>query len=497
LVTHAAEDTATVTELADEASPGINAAVGTHQSANSGGVGHGYFNDVANFVGPKYGLPGYKESHTWETDFDLMSPLVFDYRMYRALIRETVADATAMSEEELRTHWMEKLEKEEYDKCPQGHIWFSANEFYAIHKDETVPSFEGPGCKGIVTYFLESGVFTGATIAKHVVDDTRFPTIATKLFDGENQAAATISAAFFQVLPAQHFVTPNIVADFRSTNTFSPARHVTLVFWMQLAPQSEAPNAELFAYGGSNDDMFFRTGFGCTPAAFTQCYFVMVFKSSTKMEYFHTYNDGNFPSMETAFEANKWAHVTMMLTTKNPGHLGDVAEGEGCPCNKNEGDACNAALFLWVNKASISLVDWNDGTNIAYAEEWNQPVHSDIWLTKTYNNAGTSVERRFFVSPPASCASAGTCGSVSANNLLFAFPWHGSYLDGVWFCDFQAIASGAGAFGNGGRRALALDAMYEIMQETAAIACTHDSSGQVVTVTGATGNQPDLANSNP
>ena len=87
LVTHAAEDTATVTELAgtscfrslsrhlvitpflclDEASPGINAAVGTHQSANSGGVGHGYFNDVANFVGPKYGLPGYKESHTWET----------------------------------------------------------------------------------------------------------------------------------------------------------------------------------------------------------------------------------------------------------------------------------------------------------------------------------------------------------------------------------------------------------------------------------------------
>jgi len=32
-----------------------------------GGESFGYFKSTANFPGPKYGLPGYKESHKWET----------------------------------------------------------------------------------------------------------------------------------------------------------------------------------------------------------------------------------------------------------------------------------------------------------------------------------------------------------------------------------------------------------------------------------------------
>ena len=38
----------------------------THPAAAQGGVGTGYFAKVMNFPGPKYGLPGYKESHNWE-----------------------------------------------------------------------------------------------------------------------------------------------------------------------------------------------------------------------------------------------------------------------------------------------------------------------------------------------------------------------------------------------------------------------------------------------
>merc|ERR1711977_395339 len=46
--------------------------------------GTGYFRDIPNAPGPRHGLPGYKESHQWETDTDMFSPLVFDWRFYRA-----------------------------------------------------------------------------------------------------------------------------------------------------------------------------------------------------------------------------------------------------------------------------------------------------------------------------------------------------------------------------------------------------------------------------
>jgi hypothetical protein len=39
----------------------------THVAAANGGEGHGYWKNSNNFPGPKYGLPGYKESHKRET----------------------------------------------------------------------------------------------------------------------------------------------------------------------------------------------------------------------------------------------------------------------------------------------------------------------------------------------------------------------------------------------------------------------------------------------
>merc|ERR1712196_422372 len=59
----------------------------------------------------------------------------------------------------------------------------------------------------------------------------------------------------------------------------------------------------------------------------------------------------------------------------------------------------------------------------------------------------------------------------------FEVPWHGAYKTGVWFCDFQAVTSGAGGFGNAARRAIAKDAFYDIMSETKAIACAHSTKG--------------------
>merc|ERR1711988_722233 len=156
---------------------------------------------------------------------------------------------------------------------------------------------------------------------------------------------------------------------------------------------------------------------------------------------------GNFEPMNKAFMNNKWAHVIMMLTTRNPGFVPDVEAGEGCPNNKLlGGNICYGSLHLYVKKMDK--------------------------LT------GLPVERRFFVAPVQSCDSdVNRCGEIPQNALKFAFPWHGAYKTGVWFCDFHAVPSGEGAFGNQARRELAINAFYEIMSETKALACQHSTEG--------------------
>jgi hypothetical protein len=482
------EDVAEVRELNDEQPTYGDGGADTHPAAAQGGEGPGYFATSNNFVGPKYGLPGYKESHNWEDDADMMSPLIFDYRMYRVLIEETVADAEGMTEEALKTHWMQKIEENAYDKCPQGHLWFDANSFYEIHKDQPETSMGGAACKLIIKTYLEKGIFEGFARSKHQTTvptsgNTKFATIATKLFDGTNQRAATVGKSFFEVLPGQYFRTPIANGD-KADNMFAPARHITLAFWLQIAPQSKPPNAELFAYGGTSTDNFFRTGFGCIQKNIqdndeSKCYFIFVFDSDSRTEYFHSFTEDAFIPMNRGFTANRWAHVVMMLTTRNPGFVPDVAEGEGCPSNAAAaGDSCWASLSVYVDKTDIPLVDWNEGTDTTYAKAWGAGILKQYWESKVAYESGMEVERRFFTSAAQSCDSdINKCGEINLNALKWAFPWHGAYQTGVWFCDFQAVSSGRGMFGGANRQLMAVNAFWDIMGETKAISCSHSTEG--------------------
>jgi hypothetical protein len=488
VVAYSVEDSASVKMLGDERPTLKNGGADTHPPATGGGVGTGYFNTINNFPGPKHGLPGYKESHNWEEDIDVMSPLVFDYRMYRALIHEKVADAAEMSEEALKTHWMNAVEGKKYDKCPQGHIWFSANEYYELHKESNELAMGGSACKLIMKVYLEKGVFSGAAKAKHQAalptGAKKFATFGTKLFDGVNQKTATISKSYFEVKNGLYFRTPEPNAA-KVDNTFSPARHLTLAFWLQIAPQAKAPNAELFTYGGKEYDNYMRTGFGCVTKDIsdtddTKCYFIMVFQQISRTEYFHTYAEENFKPTRIAFMDNKWAHVLIMLTTRNPGFVPDVNPGEGCPNNQLlGGNVCYGSLHLWVNKKELGLVDWNDGTDTTYAKAWNDAVVSRIWEKKMDKVEGLLVERRFFVSPIQSKegATLNAFGEINMNNIMWAFPWQGSYKAGIWFCDMTVVSSGNGGFGNAARREIARDAFFDIMSETKALACAHSSNG--------------------
>jgi len=483
---HAIEDTANVQELVDQ--PMGDGGDGTHPVANAGGTdegastgatGPGYETAVANFPGPKYGLPGYKESHKWETDYDRTSPLVFDHRMYKALIGVTAATAQLKSEAQLVAHWNAAIASNSAGNCPQGNIWFNANDYYEMHKKQPEFNMGGSGCELIFQVYITQGVFAGYDTARSNTGTAPFSTIGTKLFDPTGSSGNGASTAVFQAKQGLYFPTPQPGAG-RSDNTFTPARHMTLVFWMSVATPSEAPNAELFAYGGSQSDNYFRTGFGCIAqsidASSTNCYFITVFQAGITKEYFHTYNAENFPILREAFGGERWAHVTYMLTTASPGFAGDAAPG--CPTNKAEGDAnapstaCNGALFLWLNRKKVLLVDWNDGTSTTYAPAWSGPVkgtnlnNDPVWVNPM--PLGTNgIHRRFFVSPLKKIENSG----ITNNELVFDFPWTTSYEGGVFMCDMIAIPSGAGGFGVDARRKIAMNAFWEIMSETRASAC--------------------------
>jgi len=473
--------------------------------AYKGGEGPGYFKRIANFPGPKYGLPGYKESHNWEEDFDMMSPLVFDYRWYRAMMKKKPATAEQLSEEDLKTDFIDKAMANKSPDCPVGSIWFDANFFFNYYETYSEAlKMGGNECKIIFKYYLQEFLFDppdhgGGSVVKHVTgssDDDNFPTIGSKIFSpygerSEEDEPHKLTEAMFQVGQGMYVETP-MPNGFRTDNTFSPARHMTLIWWMRIAPQGKAPNAELFNYGSNGDDNYFRTGFGCIDKDIgdTKCYWIMVFSADSTF-YFHTYDASNFDTLSNALKGSRWAHVVMMLTTVEPGHPGDEETRADYSCPNNKADAaqkpkaCNGIINLFVDKSNIKIVDWEHGTDVDKAagngewvgKGWNKKVNN-VWGTmyKAKDSAEETI-RRFWISPPLSCGdpyNSFSCGGTVFNGMTFGFPWFGSYVNGVYICDMVGIPSGRGGFGVHERRLLAVDAAWETMGETMELACAMD-----------------------
>jgi len=527
LVANAVEDEGGVMELAKEktgekadAAFTYSGAGGddTHFRASDGAQGPGYYRQIANFPGPPHGLPGYKESHNWVEAFDFFSPLVFDYRWYRVFMTGSTVDAMKMlTEEDLKTDFLAKVKGKKQGECPQGSIWFDANSFFTLFETGVTEFKMGDkGCASIFNYYLtqfvygnyqDTAIAAGATIVKFpeatASKTGRFPTIATKIFNPSGSSSGGQSQSELVVPVNQgNFVDGLNGGDFRNDNTFAPARHMALAFWMALGAQTEAPNAEMMGYGGRPDDQYFRTGFGCLEMDFASitnnCYFIFVFLTSEKVEYFHTYDDNNFPKLRTSIAGNKWFHVTMILSTIHPGHPGDMVAGADdsavCPNNKDDTSLCSAILELYVDKLSISIVDWAHGTDTTKAGGTNQAatpgwgVVSPVWSTRVLQ-VGVELFRRFWLSPPIKVV----VSDVPKNHFIYAFPWFGPYDGGLFVCDFTTIPSGNGLFGVAARRELALDALYETMSETVETGCTMPSISPAANGAGLSGSTPGVA----
>jgi len=510
--------------------------------------GTGYFPNGVNFPGPKYGLPGYKESHGWEGDYDIMSPLVFDYRMYGALIDEPLK-AEPFNEEDLKTHWLNKISSSTHGDCPQGNLWFNANHYLKLQQSSySLFTLEGSTCDVIFKVFLTEGVYKGDQIwkvpteanAKEKFPLNDFYTMGAKLFNplaASSQLAAMFSPladdgtapngqdmpSVFQVGNAFHFKPPPAVSgmggdvtayEFR-TDRFYAARHMTLVWWMKVGSNSEAPNAELFGYGKDDADNFFRTGWGCIDNNFSLCYWIVVFNivdasGNARGQYFHTYKDSNAEKMSGFSD---WTFVYFDLSTHTPNFNN---KGTGCESNIADlnadaaaGGHCTATFGIHVGTSAttvntmgnvapwgqhITIIDWTDGSRdnapVANVEDGpipfsSSPGSSSVWVDPIQLQYS---DRRFWISPAQSCEEVGGIKKCAANtecHYKWMFPWHGAYIDGVWFCDFTNIPSGAGGFGKRDgditshtRRTRAREALYLIMMDTQNLVCNGDAAVQ-------------------
>jgi len=129
-------------------------------------------NGFPQFPGPRFGLPGYKESHSWENqnDVDYVSPLIFDAKAYKFMYLTTTA-----TESDARNDWIAQLASTVYPGCRKGMYrdsppgGFSLKSYFDANVDlqsiRELASYPQPSCKDLATHFLSKGLFDGLPLA--------------------------------------------------------------------------------------------------------------------------------------------------------------------------------------------------------------------------------------------------------------------------------------------------------------------------------------------
>jgi hypothetical protein len=491
LAVHAVQDTDSVKEIVERLPTMANGGDDTHPNAYGPGGGEdrdvapaegdqsaeetpeavaqgtGYFKDTPNAPGPRHGLPGYKESHQWEQDTDMFSPLVFDWRFHSAKnMKGTENEMTSKAD------WLNNviehkdangnLDPLKAPNCKQGSATFGANDYAEANKEMTDIKLIAGNCKELIKHYLTQGIFRAYPLVRNPAkyDDVQVQLLSPKM--GRNSD----KSPWFQAGKATHF-DGLALGQPVAPNKFVAARHMTLQYWMKVRASQELPLGEYMGYGGKRTDSFFRSGFGCLDAGFKKCFFIFAFGASAGEEYFHSYNDENFETKQLAFFGGKWGHMTMILSTASPA---------SCPSNKPgpSEDACKGLFEVYVNGKEIKLVDWNHGESTENAKKFTRGPVVPIWNILETTDGSYTVLRRFFMSPPKDCETEGNCGGVTNNNYKIGFPWPNAWTDNLFICDFGTLPSQTGGFGDAAKRKLAAEAIYGAAKERVKQSCGED-----------------------
>eukprot|EP00656_Telonema_subtile_P022768 TRINITY_DN23_c0_g2_i3.p1 TRINITY_DN23_c0_g2~~TRINITY_DN23_c0_g2_i3.p1 ORF type:complete len:575 (+),score=210.11 TRINITY_DN23_c0_g2_i3:129-1853(+) len=112
-----------------------------------------------NMVGAPHGLPGYKESHNWESDVDLFSPVVFNLKYFNTMFGDK-ANSPAQAKRKWAAH-LESDKKVPY--CEQASPQFSLNTYYRAHAAALKEQTSDGVCGQVLKQYLTTGLFQGAS----------------------------------------------------------------------------------------------------------------------------------------------------------------------------------------------------------------------------------------------------------------------------------------------------------------------------------------------
>jgi len=433
------------TQLEDQLEDNINAGE-TYVNGGSNAAPTGdaestsnYYPTSPNFPGPRYGRPGYKESHNWESAgaTDQLSPLVFNWREYAAMQLSGPAYDVCFTntgcQEAATKAYLNMSATANAPNCLQSSFEFNANAYKAANSQD---ASIGNSCSGITAHYLSNGIYEGLPLSKNPPpnpqDHVKIPMISPLSGHPSNQVPQVL------VKPGQYFPGVPLNGNMQP-NSFAPARHLTVSWWMKItAAQTSSPTlGEFMGYGGQETDNYFRTGFGCLKntgqaTAFYNCFFIFVFSTvSTGDEYFHTYHSDNWQKATNAMLGAKWAHFTSVLSTK--GVTESPMTCESLTEAVSSGN-CNGLFEFFVNGQNHTLIDWNHGSDKHDASNAMKSPVAPIWNLVEQGTAATKTIRRFFVSPPKKST------DVDQNTYKIGYPWANPWNAGMCFCDMSTIS---------------------------------------------------------
>jgi hypothetical protein len=275
---------------------------------------------ILNMPGPAYGNPGYKESHNWESDIDIFSPIIFNPKYYAAKYEVTGGEA------EVRADWKTTGLAADLaaPDCRQGTADFSLNTY--LEKNPGVQESTGGLCAKLLENYLGQGLFDG-------------------LSGATNHKILREGAGDYGVTKQE------IDTDLVDKDKIVPSQEYTLSFWLKLADVTSV-ETNILHYG---DEEYKRSPAIYAKAGTTNLKFSI---SQDNEQDFHCSLDGE--EDPGALEKKKWYGITMVVNSNGA----DIyVNGEKkAECSNPDGQTITPA----------------EGTNFYLSDPWTEAARAEI-----------------------------------------------------------------------------------------------------------------------
>jgi len=312
----------------------------TRSDADAAEAGAATGTRVLNMPGPAYGKPGYKESHNWESDVDIYSPVVFNMNYYAAKY-----DMQGKSEAELKASWKSAGLNNELSApdCRQATADFSLNT-YAEKNPAVAEATEGK-CAKLLENYLGQGLYDGLSGA----------TSNKVLYCQEGQACK----GDFAVQKAEEEGKDLT----NGKDKWTPTQEYTLTFWLKLS-DAMAVDSNILHYG---DAEYQRSPAVYVKAGTTN---LKVSVTQSNEQDFHCSVDGD--EEPGALQKKTWYHVAIVVNNN----------GAKVYLNGEKKSECS-------NPDGITVVQ-PEGTHLYLSDPWSEPARAELQGLTYYPRAQMS-----------------------------------------------------------------------------------------------------------